>query len=301
MNRGCKDVPIGRPSLPDQLRSIVGVSLPRPARAVLFDVYGTLFSSSSGEVGAVAERATTEHLRAAWEASDLGRLDVTTADRLQRLFYNVIREEHARLRRRTDGAAPYPHPEVDVRRVWKRVIAESGALDDPGDEAQIEVLAACYEASVNPVAPMPDARWAIEELAALMPLGLVSNAQFYTRALFPACMGASLDELGFDPAACAFSYEHLRAKPDPLLFGGPLAYLRESGIDSTEVLYVGNDMRNDVSTARNAGCMTALFAGDERSLRVRKDDPMTHGIMPTTVVRSLRSLVGIVTPKKESS
>jgi len=301
MKHACEEVRVRPAPLPNYLLEIVNTPLPRQPRALLFDIYGTLLSSSSGEVGSVATRATSDHFVRAWQAADLGPLDTATADRLRAGFFAAIRDEHARLRCIEDTVHLYPYPEVDIRHIWKRLVSEVFAIGGEISDAQLELLAACYEAGVNPVSPIPDARWAIETLSSFLTLGVVSNAQFYTRHLFPACIGLSLEGLGFDPDACALSYEHLRAKPDPLLFSGPLAYLQECGIDSKEVLYVGNDMRNDVAAATNAGCMTALFAGDERSLRIREDDPMTREVVPSTVVRSLRALVGLVTPEKESS
>ncbi|MEQ8837627.1 MAG: HAD family hydrolase, partial [Lacipirellulaceae bacterium] len=44
-------------------------------------------------------------------------------------------------------------------------------------------------------------------------------------------------------------------------------------ITPAETLYVGNDMRNDIWPAAKVGFKTALFAGDERSLRLREDEP----------------------------
>jgi hypothetical protein len=40
-----------RPELPDAFERLLSHPLPRPARAILFDVYGTLFVSSSGDIG----------------------------------------------------------------------------------------------------------------------------------------------------------------------------------------------------------------------------------------------------------
>ena len=84
-------------------------------------------------------------------------------------------------------------------------------------------------------------------------------------------LGATAAQLGFDPKLIAYSYLAGRAKPDATLFDAPLAELERRGIDSQRVAYVGNDMRNDMTPARSKGCMTVLFAGDRRSLRLRGD------------------------------
>ena len=46
--------------------------------------------------------------------------------------------------------------------------------------------------------------------------------------------------------------------------------LGKNGVAPGEVLYVGNDMLNDVYAAGQVGFRTALFAGDQRSLRMRQ-------------------------------
>ena len=55
-------------------------------------------------------------------------------------------------------------------------------------------------------------------------------------------------------------------------------------------------MLKDVWTAAQAGCRTALFAGDERSLRLRKDDPRTQGLRPDVVLTELVQLPACLEP-----
>jgi putative hydrolase of the HAD superfamily len=63
------------------------------------------------------------------------------------------------------------------------------------------------------------------------------------------------------------------------------------GIRHDEVLYVGNDMLNDIMPANSVGFRTALFAGDARSLRLREDEPSVRGSTPDLVVTDLLDLV----------
>jgi putative hydrolase of the HAD superfamily len=119
----------------------------------------------------------------------------------------------------------------------------------------------------------------------------VSNAQFFTPLLFPALLKDSAADLGFQPDLTAYSFERGSAKPGTQLFEGPLAALAEQGIDSSHVAYVGNDMRNDVKAAAAVGCMTILFAGDTRSLRLRQDEVTA---LPDTVVQSLPDVPAVV-------
>jgi putative hydrolase of the HAD superfamily len=66
--------------------------------------------------------------------------------------------------------------------------------------------------------------------------------------------------------------------------------LYSKGIQPVAVLYVGNDMLNDIYPANAIGFQTALFAGDRRSLRLRKDDPRCAALSPDLVVTDLGQL-----------
>jgi putative hydrolase of the HAD superfamily len=194
-------------------------------RAVLFDIYGTLLSSTAGEL----------------------HPDPALRD--------LIAKAHA--------ASPHPFPEIDIREIH-------AALHPDLASVEIEALAIAHEKKANPVTPMPGAAETLRQLAAKgIPLGLISNAQFYTVPILEEALGATLTELGVDPDLCCFSYLEGRAKPDPHLFEILRDKLALRGIPAAEVLSIGNDVRNDVDPARATGFLTALFAGDPTSLRLR--------------------------------
>ena len=72
------------------------------------------------------------------------------------------------------------YPEVDIIRIWQQVLG----LDDM---PWVKDFALEYELIVNPVYPMPG----LEELLSAcntrkMPMGIISNAQFYTVYLLRA-------------------------------------------------------------------------------------------------------------------
>lgn len=270
------------PQLEGTWASLVGQPLPARPRAVLFDVYGTLFTSGSGEIGTVVSARQNALEEAIVKClADTGRTppDAEIGSSILETFLDAIEREHSRKRGRG-----FPHPEVDIRAIWEEVFSEYPAYID---RASIPDFALAFELESNPVWPMPGAAQLLTSLARSVPIGIVSNAQFYTTLLFPALLGDDLDCLGMSPAMVALSYQAGIAKPDPALFSGPLAALAEQGIDSSEVVYIGNDMLNDVVTARKAGCMTMLFAGDKRSLRLRQGHDTVGDTLPDTVVQSL--------------
>jgi putative hydrolase of the HAD superfamily len=164
---------------------------------------------------------------------------------------------------RSHAASPYPFPEVDIREIHAAMYPELSP-------AEIERSAIVHEQTVNPVQAMPGAVETLRDLSSRgLLLGLVSNAQFYTVPVMEGCLAEPLDDLGIDPGLCVFSYLERRAKPDVHLFEVVRERLLKRGIQPEEVLYVGNDVRNDIDPAKAAGFRTALFAGDESSLRLR--------------------------------
>ncbi|MBN2218542.1 MAG: HAD family hydrolase [Pirellulales bacterium] len=257
-------------------------------RAVLFDLYGTLLVSGSGDVGtqaAASDAAMAEALAA------MGiQLSVPPGDALECL-YRMIRARHDELRE-----SGRDWPEIDVREVWSRVLDElvkAGGLDPEAREGiDVVRLAVEYEARANPAWPMPGAR---ECLAALgehrMLLGIVSNAQFYTLELLEAIFGCRAEPLGFNPALQFYSYQHGWGKPSRRLFEMAAGELSARSIEPAAAVYVGNDMLSDIVAARDVGFHTALFAGDARSLRRRADDPRVGGVEPELVLTQLDQLM----------
>lgn len=274
------------PALPSAFTVRVDHPLPRTPSAVLFDIYGTLFTSGSGDIGVADTTDRSVAVADAFRRVTGTVLSPLVARDIAARFRETIELDHTRKRSRE-----LPVPEVDVREIWPQAFPSSIRLNEP---AQVARFAVCYEALANPVWPMPGLVVAAQAVRRAIPIGIVSNAQFYTPLLFPALLRRTLDDLGFHRGLRAFSYAFGFAKPDHRLFAGPLAVLAAQGIDSSRVVYVGNDMRNDVTTARAAGCMTVLFAGDRRSLRLRTDDPGGAGMMPDSVITSLTDLIGLV-------
>jgi putative hydrolase of the HAD superfamily len=122
-------------------------------------------------------------------------------------------------------------------------------------------------------------------------MGIISNAQFYTPLLFQWFLRKELDDLGFNHELLFFSYRFGYAKPSQLLFTMARERLEAWGILPGQVLYVGNDILNDILPAQNTGFHTALFAGDARSLRMREDDPHCTHTRPDLVITDLIQLI----------
>jgi len=281
--------------------------------AVIFDVYGTLFVSGSGDIGvtediqsseilgklvldAVYKLKETESSAAGYDLSLSGRVGMLA----KKVLFKVIKDTHAELK-----SSGIKYPEVDIRTVWRDVIVELAASGIEGFPREIgdmkrtaninsiiDELAVRYECSVNPVWPMPGSVDLIGFLRdKKVEMGIISNAQFYTPLIFKALMGSLPEKLGFNSKLLFYSYLFGKAKPSTAMFKFAAEMLENSfNIPVGSVLYVGNDILNDIKPAKDGGFKTALFAGDERSLRLREDYPECRNILPEYVITNLKEI-----------
>jgi putative hydrolase of the HAD superfamily len=252
-------------------------SLRLPVRAVLFDIYGTLFVSRAGGDPALRERAARRALRRL-----LGREDLFAR------YRERIAEEHRRLR--LNGK---PHPEIRIERIWQEVLGLRSLLAASRFAVEYELLA-------DPVWPMPGMEKVLAGLRAEgVLLGTISNAQFLTPLLFPALCGATMRKLGFLPDLVFLSYLEGAAKPSPALFAKACAALERRGIPPDQALFIGNDLASDLNPAHSAGLQTGLFAGDCRSLRPPR--PAFNAEPPTVLLTALPQLLQQLSPTPASA
>jgi len=126
-------------------------------------------------------------------------------------------------------------------------------------------------------------------------MGIVSNAQFYTPLILDSLYEPSITDLGLAEEAKIWSYKLGYAKPSTRLFASLLDYFDSRwSIQPSEVLYVGNDMLNDIYTAAAVGCRTALFAGDQRSLRVRRENSLVQSLQADAIITDIAQVLQIL-------
>ncbi len=302
--------------------------LPRPAdteakitalpdiELILFDIYGTLLISAAGEVGTDIETPSRGNGDDALRRADslfqavfrqLGfSIDFDAPKRARELYFSEIEESHRRLK--SGGTA---HPEVNIVVIWMRILrtlSEEGLISPPLPSSREESIesavraALSYELKANVVSAMPGVIETIELLRNRgILLGIVSNAQFYTPLVMEALFSASPEELGFRREFSAWSWILGEAKPSARIFEEVLTRIEErERIPASHVLYVGNDMRNDIAPAGRLGCRTALFAGDTRSLRLREKDETLRSVEPDLILSELIQLSRVIPEYPES-
>jgi putative hydrolase of the HAD superfamily len=244
--------------------------------AMLFDVYGTLIISRAGDIG--LNRRPLEKM-ADWRGL-LKRyaIECTPQSLLDALNRAIGKAHRIEWRRGID------FPEVDILRIWQKVLGLN-------DIQWLRDFALEVELMLNPVYPMPgcqDLLLACKNRG--LPMGIISNAQFYTVLVLQWLLGSSLEQQGFDRQLLFFSWQAGHAKPSAVMFERAKAVLSDMGIPAAHVLYVGNDMRNDILPASSVGFKTALFAGDRRSLRLRESDDCCRKLSPDLIITDLRQL-----------
>jgi putative hydrolase of the HAD superfamily len=252
-------------------------------KAVIFDVYGTLVISGSGDVGTADETDRGSHLGEAIQAVGIQ----LAADR-----YPTIAELHRRIEEtnRARHGEDCPKPEVDIVEIWRQTLTACGAVNLSPE--QCCRVAAEYESRANPTWPMPMAKEVLVELKRReLRLGIVSNAQQFTLPLVEELAGRFGVDSVFDPNLCVFSFRYRQSKPGPRLFDVLCQGLQRLQIRPSEAIYVGNDRLNDVWAAERAGLRTAWFAGDQRSLRARESDPRISGLPHDVVLTRLDQLL----------
>jgi putative hydrolase of the HAD superfamily len=247
-----------------------------PIKCLLCDIYGTLFISASGDIGSAGFRDR----RSAQLDQLLSRYGHSiSAEKVLQRLHRTIRNVHAASR---DQGIDYP--EVVIETVWEKVLAFDNSQ-------RLRKFAVEFEMIMNPVWPMPGLKKLLGHCRKYgIALGIISNAQFFTPYLFEWLLQATPVQLGFDAELTWYSYRNGCAKPSPVLFQKALRMLADRGIAPQHVAFIGNDIRNDIRPAQQAGFQTVLFAGDSRSLRLRADDPLCKDLKPDRVIIGLNQL-----------
>ncbi len=251
--------------------------LNKKIKCVLFDIYGTLFISGSGDIGTAKKVSQeTDKIEHLLEKFKIKR----NAKTLLKKIFDTIEKNHVNLKKKG-----IDFPEIEIDKIWTLVL-------DFKNPDIARAFALEFELIVNPVYPMPNLKKVLRELKNRhIILGIISNAQFFTPYLFDWFLKSDLKHLGFEPNLIFFSYKFGHAKPSSFLFEVASLRLKDMNIPTDSVLYVGNDMLNDIYPAQKEGFKTGLFAGDARSLRLRPDEPVCKNLSADIVITDLVQLL----------
>lgn len=271
----------------------------RDIKAVVFDIYGTLLISSSGDIEE-AELSVNNVLNS-FEAVGIS---LNGSDKKLSAAFVISEylgkiQEHKHIKNIHENQ----FPEVDTREIWFevfKILQSMRIISGNIDKKKILEFAFIFELLSNPVYPMPGMKNIIKYLnQKKIPLGIVSNAQFYSPPIMNYFLLSELSKNEnieyFDAELLMFSYKFLKSKPDLSLFQAliPL-FKRKYSLDPKNILFVGNDMLKDIMPSSMCGFKTALFAGDKRSLRLREDKDLLKKFKPDFIVTELKQIKKIL-------
>lgn len=289
-------------NLSEPLEPIDTNTLPRlqglqEIRVIAYDFYGTLFISGVGDIGIDDGNVNAELLSETLENSGIEITDKNAGSEGFNIYNKVVDSQIQNLK--VDGIE---YPEPDIREVWKEVLDEmeiENLIRLPENSTLQDIVSVEFEARMNPVWPMNDAVDTLKHFKEKgFTQGIISNSQFYTPIVLEALTDHSLSDLGLEEKLLHWSFEENLKKPGLQFYQDFIDKLEafDKNLSPSNVLYVGNDMLKDVYPAHHFGMRTALFAGDKRSLKWRKDDPRCKDVAPDLVITSLSQLKKCVKP-----
>lgn len=260
-------------------------------RVITYDFYGTLFLSGVGDIGVDDGKYDSNALIEAMSAAEIEVIDNDAGKKGFEIYNEVVEKIIADLK--SEGIE---YPEPDIREVWRKVLTrlhELSLIDGPITGELAKRISVEFEARMNPVWPVPKAVQTLLHFKEMgYPQGIISNSQFYTPMVLEALSGYTLSNLGLHKKLLHWSYEEKMKKPALTFYKNFIKKLHsfDSAIKASEVLYIGNDMLKDIYPARELGMKTALFAGDQRSLKWREDDERCKNIQPDLIITKFDQL-----------
>lgn len=219
-----------------------------PYTALTLDLDDTLWPIAP--VMEAAEQALDAHLH----ALDPALAEAWPIPRIRELRDQVWRE-------RTDLAHDYTTQRIVTLR---QILLPAGH-----DEAAVQRAFEVFYAARNAVTLYPDAREALDRLAARFPLVAISNGN--------ACLSRTGLDAYFIGSWSA--RDHGRAKPSPCIFHAAAERFR---LTPEHTLHVGDDLHHDVAGALAAGLGAAWLN--------RRGESMPEDPVPTLTVTTLAEL-----------
>lgn len=235
---------------------------------IAFDFYGTMFLSGVGDIGIDEEQQNDAPVifTKALEESGFDLLDQKAGERGIILFKKHIERYIAAAR--NNGI---DYPEAEIREIWREVLTtlqRNNFIEGQLNRETITNFGIEFEFRANNLWPAPNLEPALSSILDLdLELGIISNSQFYTPIAFEATLGKAPEAFGFNANLLIWSFKIGRKKPSLHFYEAFVDAAKHEGLKPQQVLYIGNDIRKDIKPAKSLGMKTALYVGDQRSIR----------------------------------
>jgi len=259
-------------------------------KAVIFDIYGTLLISAAGEIS-VHEKISGESKIVITKSF----INLPDNFSFKDSFYKNVNKAHI-----AEKEKGIKFPEINVLKIWDSILKpyaiNKEILNSTQWDSFLKYISINFELINNPVWLMPAAADILIKLNEnSFRLGIISNAQFYTPIIMEYLLESKkLNDVGFSEELCIWSWMEGRGKPDSYLFEKAATNAENLGIARNEILYIGNDMYNDIFAGKQAGFRTCLFAGDKRSLRMRSDKNECMNLEADLIINNLNQISDIL-------
>lgn len=270
-----------------QLGSLRGI------RCVAFDFYGTMFISGVGDISVDEEKKSSYSTYFTEALHSTGfKIEQKKVGKVGLYYFDEVLSNHiGRLKKR---GVDYPEPEI--RSVWQEVLIRlqnEGFIWGSINRDNIARFAIEFEFRANTIWPVPQLESILRGLLDRdLMLGIISNSQFYTPLAFKALMGQSPTDFGFEAELQKWSYSEGVKKPSLKLYRQFRDELPDKKLLPEEVLYVGNDLKKDMHPAQKMGFKTALYVGDQRSVRHTPEELNKSARQPDLVLDDLSQIKG---------
>lgn len=264
-------------------------------KAVIFDIYGTLIISASGDIMQSTYDASMFE-NALNQAGFEIKVPTHKLMTIHKIFEREVTEGKQKAKK---GGIPFP--ELNIVEVWTKTLqqADKDGLITIKYDSNIKLFTFIFELNSNKVWPMPELNETIKAIKEKgYPMGIVSNAQFYTPVIMNYFLYGVIksDEFldGFEKDISVFSYKMLKGKPDTSVYEALIDPLANRGLKPQDVLFVGNDMLKDIYASQKVGFKTCFYAGDMRAYRLRKDHPEASKTKADYTITELKQLLEIL-------
>lgn len=257
-------------------------------KCVALDFYGTMFISESGHINESINNITNAIFDDALTQCNFDIISNKASQTGLQLFKAYLKQRINQLEK--EGIE---HPEPDFRKVILDVLSTMRQEELIAGTVSFEKATQFvieFEFRANSNWPMPNLINKLQQLCQQgIKLGIISNSQFYSPLSFKAMTGKTIQQAGFEQKLQTWSFQHGIKKPSADFYQLFIDQLPAFNLRPEQVLYVGNDLFNDIVPAKQMNLKTALFMGDKRSIRHKKSD-LTDARQPDIIIDDLAQI-----------
>lgn len=269
-------------------------------RAVVWNVYGTLLRVTDGDL--LLHHHQELRMQVALEKTinefnmwnSMTRRPGAPWEYMLQKYRNVVDEYEM-----AGNVRSGDFPQVNSGEVWRQLL---GMLDKKeyaydklfyGDLDELaEKVGYFFQASLQGIEASPKALKALMSISELgITQGLLADTQSFTWVQMVRSLGKqgplpSLNKL-FDSNHLIMSHQLGVRKPSASLFAMCIHQFAKREIQPEEILYVSNRLQGDLAVAKQWGMKTALYAGDETTLKASPQEIRHPDIRPKRMLTEL--------------